>query len=193
MLAAVVVHRCRWKGSDEMTMNEFIFNPYEPKPQTYRMYIFRQEVAFTKHDNVWNGKLQFDGKEHLLLWSVNPTQMFIDGVQIPHGESPLSVFYYFMQGLASLHKLTAWQQYDNGFEGFDTYSSEHLIYSVAGLDFYAETSMDDTCWRYITNADDHCHHASRWFNGMDFKPCLHHFRHWVNASISNRIDDEKNI
>ena len=176
-----------------MTMNEFIFNPYEPKPQTYRMYIFRQEVAFTKHDNVWNGKLQFDGKEHLLLWSVNPTQMFIDGVQIPHGESPLSVFYYFMQGLASLHKLTAWQQYDNGFEGFDTYSSEHLIYSVAGLDFYAETSMDDTCWRYITNADDHCHHASRWFNGMDFKPCLHHFRHWVNASISNRIDDEKNI
>lgn len=82
---------------------------------------------------------------------------------------------------------------DNGYEGFDTYTSEHLIYSVAGLDFYAETSMDDTCWRYITDADDRCHHASRWFNGMDFKPCLHHFRHWVNASIDYKEDYENYI
>jgi len=176
-----------------MTMNEFIFEPYEPKPETYRMYIFRQEVAFIKHGDVWNGKLQFNGKEHLLSWSVNPTQMHIDGVQVSNGDSPLSVFYYFMEALASLHKLTAWQQYDNGFEGFETYDTEYLIYSAVGLDFYAETSMDDTCWRYVTNGDDRCWHTSRWFNGNDYKPCLHHFRYWVNSTIEYKEDDEKNI
>ena len=180
-----------------MTMNEFIFETYEPKPETYRMYIFRQEVAFTKHGwDVWNGKLSFNGKEHLLSRSVNPTQIFIDGVEVNGGSEDhprLTISERFMLHLASLHKLTAWQQYDNGFEGFDTYTSEHLIYSVAGLDFYAETSMDDTCWRYVTDADDRCHHASRWFNGMDFKPCLHHFRHWVNASIDYKEDYDNNI
>jgi hypothetical protein len=145
--------------------------------------IFGEDVAFTKHGDVWNGKLQFNGKEHLLSWSVNPLQMYIDGVQVTHGDSPLSVFYYFMLHLCSLHKLTAWQQYDNGFEGFDTYTTELFIYSVAGLDFYVEASEDDTCWRYVTDADDRCCHISRWFNGMEYKPCLHHFRHWVNASI----------
>jgi hypothetical protein len=179
-----------------MTMNEFIFEPYTPKPETYRMYIFRQEVAFTKHGDVWNGKLQFNGKEHLLSWSVNRNQIYIDGVQVSAGSD--DYLYWpiadrFMLHFASIHKLTAWQQYDNGFEGFDTYTSEHLIYSVAGLDFYAETSMDDTAWRYITNADDRCHHASRWFNGMDYKPCLHHFRHWVNASIEYKEDYENYI
>jgi hypothetical protein len=160
------------------------------------MYIFRQNVTFTKHDNMWNGKFLFNGKEHLLYWSVKPTQMFIDGVQVrtsDDGIYSVALDHDFMMHLSSLHKLTAWQQYDNGFEGFATYTTEHLIYSVAGLDFYTETSIDDTCWRYVTDGDDYCHHASRWFNGMDFKPCLHHFRHWVNASISNRVDDEKNI
>ncbi len=177
-------------------MNEFIFEPYTPKPETYPMYIFRQNVTFAKHDNMWNGKLQFNGKEHLLSWSVNPTQMFIDGVQVRTGdydEYRNSSHHDFMMNLSSIHKLTAWQQYDNGFEGFDTYTSEHLIYSVAGLDFYAETSMDNTAWRYITDADDRCHHASRWFNNMDYKPCLHHFRHWVNASIEYKEDYENYI
>ena len=177
-------------------MNEFTFDSHEPKPETYPMYIFRQEVVFTKHGDMWNGKLSFNGKEHLLLWSVNPTKMFIDGRKVRTSDDDgyrTALDHDFMQRLASLHKITAWQQYDNGFQGFETYTSEHLIYSVAGLDFYAETSMDDTCWRYTTEDDDGCWHSSRWFNGMDFKPCLHHFRHWVNASISNRIDDEKNI
>jgi hypothetical protein len=176
-------------------MNEFVFDPYTPKPETYRMYIFRQEVVFTKHGDVWNGKLKFNGKDHLLSWSVNPTQMFIDGVQMRADDDGYhnSFDHDFMKHLASIHKLTAWQQYDNAYEGFDTYTSEHLIYSVAGLDFYAETSMDDTCWRYVTDGDDYCHHASRWFNGMDFKPCLHHFRHWVNASIDYKEDYENYI
>jgi len=180
-----------------MTMNEFVFNPYEPKPETYPMYIFRQEVVFTKHGDVWNGKLQFNGKEHLLSWSVNPTQMHIDGVQVNAGSDEHHLRWpidnRFMLHLSSLHKLTAWQQYDNGFEGFDTYTSEHHIYSVAGLDFYAETSMDNTCWRYVTDGDDYCWHSSRWFNGNDYKPCLHHFRHWVNASIEYKEDYENNI
>ena len=169
-------------------MNEFIFDPYEPKPETYPMYIFCQNVTFTKYRGWWNGKLQFNGKEHLLSWSERPLQICIDSVQVPHGDSPLSVFYYFMQGLCSIHKLTAWQQYENGFEDFDTYISEHLIYRAIGLDFYAETAIDDTCWRYVTDADDRCHHASRWFNGMDYKPCLHHFRHWINSTIEYKED-----
>jgi hypothetical protein len=179
-----------------MTMNEFIFNPYEPKPETYRMYIFRQEVAFIKHGDVWNGKFSFKGKEHLLSWSVNPTKMHIDGRKVRTSDDDgyrTALDHDFMKRLASLHKLTAWQQYDNGFEGFETYTSEHLIYSAVGLDFYAETSMDNTCWRYITDADDRCHHASRWFNGSDYKPCLHHFRHWVNASIEYKEDYENYI
>jgi hypothetical protein len=145
---------------------------------------------------MWNGKLSFNGKEYLLSCSLNPWQMYIDGVQVHTGGNNKycnSFDHDFMKQLASLHKLTAWQQYDNGYEGFDTYTSEHLIYSVAGLDFYAETSMDDTCWRYVTDADDCCWHASRWFNGMDFKPCLHHFRHWVNASIDYKEDYENYI
>lgn len=179
-----------------MTMNEFIFDPYTPKPETYRMYIFRQEVVCIKHDNMWNGKFQFNGKEHLLSCSVNPTQMYIDGVQARIGGDDNyrnSFDHDFMKHLARLHKLTAWQQYANGYEGFETYTSEHLIYSVAGLDFYAETSIDDTCWRYVTDADDRCWHISRWFNGMDFKPCLHHFRHWANASIDYKEDYENYI
>jgi hypothetical protein len=178
---------------DEMTMNEFVFNP---KPETYRMYIFRQEVVFTKHGDVWNGKLQFNGKEHLLSWSVNPTQMFIDGVQVRAGNDDYprtAIDHNFMQALASIHKLTAWQEYSNEFEGFDTYDTEQFIYSALGLDFYAETSMDDTCWRYVTNGDDRCWHTSRWFNGSDYKPCLHHFRRWVNASIEYKEDYEHYI
>ena len=177
-------------------MNEFVFEPYEPKPETYPMYIFRQNITFTKYRGWWNGKLQFNGKEHLLSWSVNPTQMHIDGVQVSAGSDDhphWPIADRFMLHLARLHKLTAWQQYDNGFEDFETYTSEHLIYSAVGLDFYAETSIDDTCWRYVTNGDDRCWHSSRWFNGMDYKPCLYHFRHWVNSTIEYKEDSDTNI
>ena len=95
--------------------------------------------------------------------------------------------------IAKQQNYTAWQQAKLGIWDFETVIVSAEKYRVCDVVFYVYRSVDNTCWRYVTDGDDRCHHASRWFNGMDFKPCLHHFRHWVNASISNRVDDEKNI
>lgn len=172
-------------------MNEFVFEPMPERVYTETLRLFGQTVQFTKHGDMCNGNFQFNGLTHLLSYSRRPHQIFIDGIQIPHGESYLFDFYFFMQALASLHKLTAWQRYELFHEDFETYTTEHITYEVAGIEFYAETSIDNTAWRYVTEDNDRCWHRSRWFNGHDYKPCLHHFRHWINSTIEYKEDYEK--
>ena len=158
-------------------MNEFVFEP---------LRLFGQTVQLAKHGDMCNGNFQFNGLTHLLSWETvgYKRELYIDGVQIKKSVASGLTSYSFMQALASLHKLTAWQQCELFHEGFETYTTEHITYEVAGIEFYAETSMDDTAWRYVTEDDDRCWHTSRWFNGMEFKPCLHHFRHWINSTIA---------
>lgn len=166
-------------------MNEFVFEPMPERVHTETLRLFGQTVQFTKHGDMCNGNFQFNGLTHLLSWGTigYNRALYIDGVQIKTSVEGGMTGIRFMQALASLHKLTAWQQYELFHEWFETYTTEHITYEVAGIEFYAETSMDDTDWRYVTEDDDRCWHTSRWFNGHDYKPCLHHFRHWINSTI----------
>lgn len=175
-------------------MNEFVFEPMPERVHTETLRLFGQTVQFTKHGDMCNGNFQFNGLTHLLSWETigYKRELYIDGVQIKMSVVSGLTSYSFMQALASLHKLTAWQQYELFHEWFETYTTEHITYEVAGIEFYAETSMDDTAWRYVSVTEsDQCHHTSRWFNGMEFKPCLHHFRHWINSTIEYKEDYEK--
>ena len=152
-------------------MNEFVFEPMPERVHTETLRLFGQTVQFTKHGDMCNGNFQFNGLTHLLSWETigYNRALYIDGVQIKTSVEGGMTGIRFMQALASLHKLTAWQQYELFHEWFETYTTE--------------TSMDDTAWRYVTEDDDRCWHTSRWFNGYDYKPCLHHFRHWINSTI----------
>ena len=179
-------------------MNEFVFEPMPERVNDYQLWLFGQTVLFTNHGDMYNGNFALNGQTHLLSWHTIDYNraynraLYIDGVQVKISNKAGMTDIYFMQALASLHKLTAWQQYELFFEGFETYTTEHITYEVAGIEFYAETSMDDTAWRYITEQDDdRCWHKSRWFNGHDYKPCLHHFRHWINSTIAYKEDYEK--
>lgn len=174
-------------------MNEFVFEPMPARVNDYQLRLFGQNVLFTKHGDMYNGNFALNGQTHLLSLHDDGDKrlLYIDGVQVKMGGEGGGTDIYFMQALASLHKLTAWQQYELFFEGFETYTTEHITYEVAGIEFYAETSIDNTAWRYVTEDDDRCWHTSRWFNGMEFKPCLHHFRHWINSTIAYKEDHEK--
>ena len=174
-------------------MNEFVFEPMPERVHTETLRLFGQTVQFTKHGDMCNGNFQFNGLTHLLSWETvgYKRELYIDGVQIKTSVEGGMTSIRFMQALASLHKLTAWQQCELFHDEFETYTTEHITYEVAGIQFYAETSMDDTAWRYVTEDDDRCWHTSRWFNGMEFKPCLHHFRHWINSTIEYKEDYEK--
>ncbi|CAB4128342.1 hypothetical protein UFOVP107_24 [uncultured Caudovirales phage] len=174
-------------------MNEFVFEPTPPRVHAETLRLFGQTVQFTKHGDMCNGIFQFNGLTHLLSWETigYKRELYIDGVQIKTSVEGGITDIRFMQALASLHKLTAWQQCELFHEWFETYTAEHITYEVAGIEFYAETSIDDTAWRYVTEDDDRCWHTSRWFNGMEFKPCLHHFRHWINSTIEYKEDYEK--
>jgi len=166
-------------------MNEFVFEPMPERVHTETLRLFGQTVQFTKHGDTYTGSFTFNGQTHLLSWETigYKRALYIDGVQIKTSVEGGITDIRFMQALASLHKLTAWQQCELFHERFETYTTEHITYEVAGIEFYAETSMDDTAWRYVTEDNDQCWHTSRWFNGMEFKPCLHHFRHWINSTI----------
>lgn len=175
-------------------MNEFVFEPMPERVHEYQLWLFGQTVKFTKHGDMYNGNFQFNGLTHLLSWETigYKKTLYIDGVQVKTSVEGGMTDIRFMQALASLHKLTAWQQCELFCYYFETYTTEHITYEVAGIEFFAETSMDDTAWRYVTeDDDDRCYHKSRWFNGMEFKPCLHHFRHWINSTIAYKEDYDK--
>lgn len=174
-------------------MNEFVFEPMPERVYTETLRLFGQTVQFTKHGYTCTGNFTLNGQTNLLSWHNNDYRrtLYIDGVQINTRVEAGITDIRFMQALASLHKLTAWQQCELFFEMFETYTTEHITYEVAGIEFYAETSMDDTAWRYVTEDNDRCWHISRWFNGHDYKPCLHHFRHWINSTIAYKEDYEK--